>query len=67
MNWMVQEVLGPVARRVGGNTAALLVGFGMSADLEVQVSAAIAWGVLFVGELIVSSRARSTLRRKAGF
>lgn len=65
MQWMVSEIVAPFARRVGGQSAAALVALGMAGQHEAAVAAAIAWAVVSVAELAVSSRGRSTLKAKA--
>ena len=64
MKWMVNEIVGPVARRVGGQAAAALVALGMAGQPEAAVAAAVAWGVVSVAELLASSRGRNKLIAK---
>lgn len=59
--WLLNELLAPVARRVGGQGAAAAVGLGLAQQHEAAVAAAIAWAVLTVGELVASSRGRKKL------
>lgn len=65
MQWLVNEILGPVARRVGGQTAAALVALGMAAQHQQAVAAAVAWGIITLGEVVVSARGRGKLIEKA--
>ncbi|MEM9422710.1 MAG: hypothetical protein AAF986_09430 [Pseudomonadota bacterium] len=61
MQWMLSELLLPYARRFGGQAAAALVGYGMAAEHQAPVAAAIAWAIASVVELIVSSKNRKAL------
>lgn len=61
MKWLVSEILAPGARRLGGQAAAALVAVGMAQQHEAAISAVVAWGVVSVGELIISSRGRKKL------
>lgn len=65
MVWLVQEVVGPLARRVGGQVSAALVGVGMATQHESAVAAAIAWAIVASVELIASSRNRKAIVTKA--
>lgn len=65
MEWLVSELLGPVARRVGGQAAAALVAVGLAQTHEVAVSAAVAWAIVTAGELAVSAKSRRALVNKA--
>lgn len=61
MQWLVNELLAPVARRLGGQGAAALVALGMAEAHESAVAAAIAWIVVTAGEVAVSKRSRDHL------
>jgi anti-sigma factor RsiW len=61
MKWLVNEVLGPIARRVGGQAAAALVALGMAQVHENAVAAAIAWALLSAAEVGVSVASRKKL------
>ena len=65
MEWLignaVHNVVAPLARRVGGQTSAFLVGVGMSSDNQAAVAAGIAWGIVTLAELAVSARGRAKL------
>ncbi len=61
MKWLVNEFLAPLGRRVGGQAAAALVALGMAQQHESAVAAAVAWGVVTLGEVAVSSRSRKAL------
>ncbi len=63
--WIVSELLGPVARRVGGQAAAALVALGMAQVHEGTVAAVVAWMFISVGEVIVSGRNRKAIFDKA--
>lgn len=65
MTWIVSEILGPAARRVGGQAAAALVALGMAHEHESAVAAVVAWLIVSAGELLVSSRGRKSLAEKA--
>lgn len=62
MQWLVKEVIGPLARRVGGQAAAALVALGMAQQHESAVAALVAYAIVSVGELTVSARSRKVLR-----
>jgi hypothetical protein len=49
MTWLVSEILGPLARRIGGQSAAALVAIGMAQQHESAVAAAIAWAIVSAG------------------
>jgi len=59
--WLLTELLAPAARRAGGQAAAALVAVGMAQQHESAVAAVIAWAVVSLGEIVVSSRARGKL------
>ena len=61
MKWVLNEFLGPVARRLGGQGAAALVAVGMAQQHESAVAAVIAWAVVSAAELIASKRSRDHL------
>ena len=65
MRWLIQESLGPIARRVGGQGAAVMVALGMAEQHEGAVAAAIAWVLLTFAEVAVSVKTRNTLVAKA--
>lgn len=65
MQWLLQEILGPLARRAGGQGAAALVALGMAQQHESAVAAVIAWGVVTVAEVFVSASSRKALVSKA--
>ncbi|AZV78274.1 hypothetical protein EBB79_10555 [Parasedimentitalea marina] len=61
MKWLTNEILGPLARRVGGQAGAALVALGVAQQHESAVAAVVAWAIVSVGELAVSSRGRKNL------
>lgn len=61
MKWLVSEIVGPVARRVGGQASAALVAVGMAQQHEVAVGAAIAWAIVTGAELIASNKNRKAV------
>jgi hypothetical protein len=65
MKWLVTEIVGPVARRVGGQVAAALVGLGMAQQHESAAAAIVAWAIISAGELLASHRNRNALIDKA--
>ena len=65
MKWVTNELLAPVARRVGGQVSAALVGVGMAQQHENAVAAVVAWGVVTVVELVASHIARKRRDREA--
>ena len=65
MKWLTNELLAPVARRVGGQVAAALVGVGMAQQHESAVAAGVAWGVVTVAELVASHVSRKRRDREA--
>jgi len=65
MKWMVSEILGPVAGRIGGQVAAALVALGMAQVHENAVAAVVAWAVISVAEVAVSGLSRKRLIDKA--
>ncbi|WP_005615563.1 hypothetical protein [Tritonibacter mobilis] len=64
MQWVVNEFVGPLARRAGGQLAAALVGLGMAQQHELAVGAAVAWAIVTFAEVVVSKRSRESLVRK---
>lgn len=65
MKWLIAETVRPVAGRIGGQTAAFLVGVGMAAQHESAVAAVVAWIVVTVAESVFSSLSRRKLIRLA--
>ncbi|MGR3624502.1 hypothetical protein [Pseudophaeobacter sp.] len=65
MKWVVSEILGPLARRVGGQAAAAAVALGMAQQHEAALAAIVAWAIVSVGEVAVSSRSRKALVKSA--
>ncbi|MEM9578761.1 MAG: hypothetical protein AAF999_17330 [Pseudomonadota bacterium] len=65
MKWVLHEILAPVARRAGGQTAAALVALGLAQEHESAVAAAIAWAIITAGEVSASARSRNALYLKA--
>lgn len=65
MQWMVKEVLGPVAGRVGGQVAAALVALGMAHQHENAVGAVVAWAIVSAAEVALSARNRKRLIEQA--
>lgn len=65
MKWMPNEIVGHVARRVGGQAAAALVALGVAQEHENAVAALVAWVVISAVELAASSRNRRTFAEKA--
>lgn len=63
--WVVSEVVGPIARRIGGQVGALAVGAGLAQEHESAVAAIVVWAVLAVAELLMSARNRKTVIDKA--
>jgi len=64
MKWLTNEILGPLARRVGGQAAAALVGVGMVQQHESAVAAVVAWALVSAVEMIASSRNRKAIADK---
>jgi hypothetical protein len=62
MAWLVSEIVSPLARRVGGQAAALLVGAGLASEHESAVGAAIAWAIVAAAELVASAKNRRNYR-----
>lgn len=58
MEWLKNQVLSPVARRVAGQAAAALVGLGMAQAHQHAVEALIAWVLISALEVAASDRNR---------
>lgn len=65
MKWLVTEIVGPVARRLGGQGAAALVGVGMAQQHESAAAAIIAWAIVSAAEIFASHRNRAGLINQA--
>jgi len=65
MKWLIQESLGPIARRIGGQGAAVAVALGMAQEHQSALAAAIAWGLVTFAEVVVSVKTRRDLVTKA--
>lgn len=65
MVWLLSEIIAPLGRRVGGQCAAALVALGMAQQHEDAVAAVVAWAVISVAEVAVSSRGRRVLAERA--
>lgn len=66
MKWLVQELVAPAARRLGGQVAAAAVALGLSAQHESALAAIVAWVVISGAELASSSAARRKLKAQWG-
>lgn len=64
MRWFVNEMLGPVARRAGGQFAAALVAVGMAVEHEAAIAAVVAWAIVSAAEVLASSRNRKSIIAK---
>lgn len=65
MTWLVTEMLGPLARRFGGQVSAFLAALGMATEHQAAVAAVVAWGVITIGEAAFDARSRRNLREEA--
>lgn len=69
MKWLkgnlVNELLGPLARRMGGQVAAFVTALGLAGKHEEAIAAAVAWAILTGAEVAVSGSTRNALIRKA--
>lgn len=58
MEWLVVNAIRPVASRLGGQVAALLVGLGLAGQHEKAVAAAVAWVIVYAAEVMFSVKSR---------
>lgn len=65
MNWLIQDLVRPVATRAGGQAGAFAVALGVAGEHQHAIAAVVAWGVLTLAEVLVSARARENLKAKA--
>lgn len=65
MEWFVNAIVAPYARRIGGQAAAVAVGVGLHAQYEQAAGAILAWLVITAAEMVASDRARKSVIAKA--